>query len=126
VQAFPEALKILSLHGVPKRGGMVHSFNGSTHEAEAYLKLGLHLSIGGPVCRPENQKLHQAVATLPLENMLLETDSPDQPPPRLKGQLNEPSTLWDVAEMIAKIKKLTPEEILDISSQNLEKLLHGK
>jgi len=126
VQAFQEAQKILSLHGVPKRGGMVHSFNGSAHEAEAYLKLGLHLSIGGPVCRPENQKLHQAVQALPVENMLLETDSPDQPPPRLKGQFNEPSTLWDVAEMIAKIKKLTPEEVLDISSQNLEKLLHGK
>lgn len=126
VQAFPEAQKIFDLYGVPSRGGMVHSFNGSAHEAEAYLKRGLHLSIGGPVCRPDNQRLHQAVQILPLENMLVETDSPDQPPPRLKGMLNEPASLWDVAEMIAQIKKMRPEEVLDISSQNLEKLLHGK
>jgi len=126
VQAFDEAEKIFDLYGLPSRRGMVHSFNGSVKEAEAYLNRGLYLSIGGPVCRPENQKLHQSVAILPLENMLLETDSPDQPPPRLKGLMNEPSTLWDVAEMIAKIKKMPAEEILDISSQNLEKLLHGK
>jgi TatD DNase family protein len=126
VQAFQEAEKIFDLYGVPSRGGMIHSFNGSAVQAEAYLKRGFFLSIGGPVCRPDNKKLHQAIQILPLENMLLETDSPDQPPPRLKGQLNEPSSLWDVAEMIAKIKDLTPEEILDISSRNLEKLLHGK
>lgn len=126
VQAFDEAEKIFDLNGIPKRGGMVHSFNGSAPQAESYLKRELFLSIGGPVCRPDNQKLHQAVAMIPMESMLLETDSPDQPPPRLKGQKNEPSSIWDVAEMIAKIKKLQPEEVLDISSQNLEKLLHGK
>ncbi len=126
VRAFSEAKQIFDLHGVPSRGGMVHSFNGSAHEAESYLARGLHLSIGGPVCRPDNQRLHQAVQILPFENLLVETDSPDQPPPRLAGQHNEPLSLWDVAEMIAKIKKSSPEEILDISSRNLEKLLDGK
>jgi TatD DNase family protein len=126
VRAFDEAKRVFDVHGVPTRGGMVHSFNGSAPEAESYLERGLFLSIGGPVCRPENQRLHQAVQILPLENLLLETDSPDQPPPRLASQHNEPSTLWDVAEMIAKIKKSSAEEILDISSRNLEKMLDGK
>jgi TatD DNase family protein len=123
VRAFDEAEKVFQGWGVPSRGGMVHSFNGSAKEAEAYLKMGLHLSIGGPVVRPDNTRLHQAVQILPIEKMLIETDSPDQPPPRLKDTFNEPASLWDVAEMIAKIKKMQPEEILDISSRNLEKLL---
>ncbi len=126
VRAFEETKKIFDLHGVPSKGGMVHSFNGSAHEAESYLERGLFLSIGGPVCRPDNQRLHQAVRILPLEKMLLETDSPDQPPPRLSSSHNEPATLWDVAEMIAQIKKMAVREVLDISSRNLEKLLDGK
>lgn len=125
VRAFEEAQKVLEGWGVPSRGGMVHSFNGSLKEAQYYLGLGLHLSIGGPVVRAENQKLHQAVQIIPMEKLLLETDSPDQPPPQLKDRFNEPASLWDVAEMIAKIKKIPAEEILDISSRNLEKLLYA-
>jgi TatD DNase family protein len=126
VRAFHEAQKIFSIWGVPERGGMVHSFNGSAHEAEAYLKLGLHISIGGPVVRSDNQKLHQAVKIIPLENLLIETDSPDQPPPRLTNAWNRPESLWDVAEMIGGLRDLAAEEILDISSRNLEKLLHDR
>jgi TatD DNase family protein len=123
VRAFDEAQNVFDGWGVPPAGGMVHSFNGSVKEAESYLNRGLHLSIGGPVVRPDNQRLHQAVQIIPLEKLLVETDSPDQPPPQLKDTFNEPKTLWDVAEMIAKIKKVSAEEILDISSRNLEKLL---
>lgn len=123
VRAFEETERIFQFRGQFKRGGMVHSFNGSTKQAEAYLNLGLHLSVGGPVVRPENQRLHQAVRAIPLEKLLIETDSPDQPPPRFSQTFNEPESLWDVAEMIGKLKGLGPEEILDISGQNLRKLL---
>lgn len=123
VQAFDEAIQIFETWGVPSKSGMVHSFNGSLPQAEKYLELGLYLSVGGPVARPDNLKLHQAVQGIPWDRLLLETDSPDQPPPRLKGQLNEPESLWDVAEMIGKLRGKDPAEILDISSQNLRKLL---
>ncbi len=123
VQAFDEAIRILDLFGVPKQRGFVHSFNGSAHQASAYLERNLLLSIGGPVVRPENQRLHQAVQSIPLESLLLETDSPDQPPPSLQGQWNSPESLWQVAEMIGRLKKLPTEEVLDITSQNLRKLL---
>jgi TatD DNase family protein len=123
VQAFEEAQNILDLFGAPQALGFVHSFNGSLPQAEAYLKRGLLLSVGGPVVRPDNQKLHQAVQAIPMDKLLIETDSPDQPPPRLSGQWNRPESLWDVAEMVGRLKKLPPEEVLDISSQNLRKLL---
>lgn len=123
VQAFDDTQRIFDLWGVSKASGMVHSFNGSAKEAEKYLQRDLFLSIGGPVVRPDNQRLQQAVRMIPLEKLLVETDSPDQPPPRLRGTWNEPSSLWDVARMIGQLKNLPAEEVLDISSRNLEKLL---
>lgn len=126
VRAFDEAIQIFDLFAVPSRGGLVHSFNGSAAQAEAYLKKGLHISVGGPLCRPDNQRLKQAVQILPLEKILIETDSPDQPPPSHQtyaGQMNEPATLFEVAGEVAKIKKVSAEEVLDRSSANLRKLL---
>lgn len=123
VRAFDESIQIFETWGVPSKGGLVHSFNGSPKQAEKYLEFGLHLSVGGPLVRPDNTKLHQAVMVIPWDRLLLETDSPDQPPPRFQGQLNEPESIWDVAEMIGKLRKKDPAEILDISSQNLRKLL---
>jgi TatD DNase family protein len=125
VQAFEKAQQIFDLHGVPKASGMVHSFNGSAKQAEAYLKLGLKISVGGPLVRPDNQRLRQAVNEIPMESLLLESDSPDQPPPSHQGQMNEPSTIIEVAEIVAKIKKIPKEEVLDRASQNLRKLLGG-
>lgn len=125
VQAHDEAQRVFDVWGVPRSKGMVHSFNASFAKAEDFLKKGLLLSVGGPVCRRDNQRLHQAVKEIPLEFLLLETDSPDQPPPRYQGHLNPPSSLWDVAQAIAELKSLDPTEILDICSANFRRLFSG-
>lgn len=122
VQAHDDALRVLDVWGVPKAGAIVHSFNGSAGKAKDLLERGLYLSIGGPVARPDNTKLHQAVREIPLEFLLVETDSPDQPPPAFKGQMNPPGSLWDVARAIAQIRGMTPAEILDITSSNFRRL----
>lgn len=125
VQAHDEALRLFDIWGVPASGGLVHSFNGSVQKAQDFLKRGLMLSVGGPVCRPDNQRLHQAVKEIPLESLLIETDSPDQPPPRFKGQMNPPQSLRDVASAIGELKSLDPTEILDICSSNFRRLFSG-
>lgn len=122
VQAHNEALKILDVWGVPPRKGFVHSFNGSFAKAQDFIQRGFLLSVGGPVCRPDNAKLHQAVLQTPLEWLLVESDSPDQPPPRYQGQLNPPSSVWEVARTIGEIKSLDPLEILDITTANFKRL----
>lgn len=122
VQAHEDAIRILDVWGVPAAKGMVHSFNSSAAKAQDFLSRGLYLSVGGPVCRPDNQRLRQAVKEIPLEFLLLETDSPDQPPPAYQNQLNPPASLWDVARAIGEIKKLDPTEILDICSGNFRRL----
>ncbi|WP_413568146.1 TatD family hydrolase [Bdellovibrio sp. HCB117] len=123
VQAHEESLKILDLYGVPKQKGMVHSFNGSGAKAQDFLNRGLYLSIGGPVCRPDNKKLHQAVKEMPLEYLLIESDSPDQPPPAYKDGLNPPESIWEVARTIGELKSLDPLEILDITTGNFHRLI---
>src|SRR5690606_2260609 len=128
VQAHEESLNVLRIWGVPSKKGIVHSFNASWTKAQDFIEMGLALSIGGPLLKPENEKLRQTVRECPLEFLLVETDSPDQPPPQFKGQINPPASLWMVAEEIARLKKMTAPEILDISSSNFQRIfgsLHG-
>lgn len=124
VQAHEEALRVLYMFKPTKVTGMVHSFNSSWGVAQEYLQQGLALSFGGPLARKDNKKLHQTALECPLEYMLLETDSPDQPPEKHKGQLNPLASLWDVASKMAELKKMTPFEILDISTQNFKRIFH--
>jgi TatD DNase family protein len=122
VQAHEESLRIMDVWGVPASKGLVHSFNGSWGKAQDFLKRGLYLSIGGPVVWPQNEKLHQVVKDMPLEFLLLESDSPDQPPPRFKQSLNQPASLWDVAVKIAELREMPATEILEISTENFKRL----
>jgi len=122
VRAFDEAVRVLEVWGVPPRKGMVHSFNGSWPEAEVYLKLGLKISVGGPLIRSKNEKLRQAVREIPMSELLIETDLPDQPGDEWKGQLNPPESLLSVAEEIARLKKLTQADVLHFMEQNFKTL----
>ena len=122
VQAHEEALRILDWWGVPPAGAFVHSFNGSAQKALDFTQRGLYLSVGGPVVRPDNHKLHQAVLQIPPERLLIETDSPDQPPPAFAGVKNPPASLWDVAQKVGELKGMTPSEILDMTSSNFRRL----
>ncbi len=122
VQAHFEAIQVLNTWAVPSRGGFVHSFNGSAQKAQDYLKLGLMISIGGPVCRSDNQRLHQAVKEIPVEMLLIESDSPDQAAIPKEGVLNTPESILEVARTIGMIKSLDPDEILDITTANFKRL----
>lgn len=122
VRAFDQAVRVFEMHGVPASGGMVHSFNGASTEAQVYLDLGLHLSVGGPLLRSNSARLRQALQIIPIEKILLETDSPDQPPPSHQDTFNEPSTLLAVADAVAKIKGLSKIEVLNQCTKNLAKL----
>lgn len=122
VQAHEESLRIMDIWGLPKQKGLVHSFNGTWGKAQDFLNRGFYLSVGGPLCRPENLKLQQAVKEIPLEFLLIESDSPDQAPPVYKGQLNPPVSIWEVARSIGELKSLDPLEILDITTENFKRL----
>lgn len=124
VQAHAQTLKVMDLFGLPDEKGLVHSFNGSLKKAQDYIERGLYISVGGPVCRPDNEKLHQAVRGLPLECLLLESDTPDQGAPAFSGGLNPPESICEVARTIGELKSLDPREILDITTANFKRLFN--
>ena len=102
--------------------GVVHSFAGSEEQAEQLYKLGFMLGIGGPVTYERAQRLRRLVAAMPIEQLLLETDSPDQPDSQWRGQRNEPARLPVVLEAIAALRGESPESIAQATTANAERL----
>jgi TatD DNase family protein len=98
--------------------GVVHSFSGSREQAEALWKLGIHLGIGGPVTYPRASRLRGIVADMPIEWLLLETDSPDQPLHGHQGHRNEPSRLTEVLATVADLRDESCESIARATHRN--------
>ncbi len=138
VQCFSEAILCLNEFGSPPRSGMVHSFTGSWDKAQKFLERGLFLSIGAGLLHPKNRRLEIVVKEMPLEKLLLETDSPDQPPPlgyrpsgpsqfgglveEMPVDRNSPRSLLWVAERVAQLRKVSVQEVLALNTANFQRL----
>lgn len=115
------SIELLERDGPPRRGGVVHSFSGSAEIVPQWLALGFAISFSGSVVRPAAERAQRAAAAVPLDRLLIETDSPDLAPPG-RGPRNEPAALLDVAAALAKIHGSTPEAILVATSANARRL----
>lgn len=121
VQAHDKALQILDVWGQPQRGGLVHAFTGSFDTAEKYIDRGFLISVGGAVTFEKNKKLRDCMQKIPLEYLLIESDSPDQAPEGWQG-LNRSTSIRVIAEKIALIRGLSVLEVLEISTSNFKRL----
>ena len=121
VQAHEKALQIFDLWDAPNRKGFVHAFNGSYEVAKKYIDKGFLISIGGAVSFDKNHKLHDCIQKLPLEYLLLESDSPDQAPVGWLGD-NDSSSLLIIAEKIALIRNLSAFDVLQTATTNFKRL----
>lgn len=104
-------------------GGIIHCFSYGKEIAEEYLKMGLYLGIGGVVTFKNARKLKEVVEYAPLDQLVLETDSPYLSPEPNRGKRNSSLNLPYVAQAIADIKGVTPEQVIRITRENAEKLL---
>ena len=84
--------------------GVVHSFSGSPQQARQLWDLGIHVGIGGPVTYARAQRLRRTVAGLPAEQLLLETDAPDQPGDAHRGERSEPAHLTEICATVAALR----------------------
>jgi TatD DNase family protein len=117
-------LKHLRQHKVC--GGIAHAFNGSHQQADEFIKLGFKLGFGGAMTYSRATKLRELAATLPLESIVLETDSPDIPPQFLeKGLPNEPQNLPRIAQTMADLRGISLEEVAKVTSENARSVLLG-
>lgn len=104
--------------------GVVHSFSGSAEQAAQLHRLGFLLGIGGPVTYARANRLRKLVAGMPLEQLLLETDSPDQPGAAHRGQRNEPAHLLEVLDAIATLRKVPRDDIAAATRDNAVRLFN--
>lgn len=103
--------------------GVIHSYSGSEEQARQLFGMGFMLGIGGPLTYDRAKRLHRLVASMPIEFLLLETDSPDQPDAMHRGQRNEPAHLRLVLETVARLRNSDPDEIASATSANARRLL---
>jgi len=116
-----DLLAVLRATGKRHRG-VVHSFLGDISLAETFLALGLHLGIGGPLTYKKNDVLRDAVRRIPLERILIETDSPYLTPEPFRGKRNEPAYVELVARAIADIKGIEMKDVAERTTSSALRL----
>jgi TatD DNase family protein len=116
-----EVLRILSEQASPV-SGVRHCFDRPWGSAERYLALGLHISLAAAVTRPGYKKLKAAVARVPADRLLVETDCPYQSPASHSGERNEPAFITETIEAAAALRDQTPDEFATLTTANARAL----
>jgi TatD DNase family protein len=119
--AMDECIDIVTHHQSGKLKGVFHCFSGSLKQAQRIVDIGLYLGIGG-VLTYKKSGLADVVSEIPLQHIVLETDSPYLSPVPFRGKRNESSYLRYVIEKLALIKNISVEEIAFVTSANAEKI----
>jgi len=111
-----EAVKPFAKKGLR---GIFHCFSGSKESAEQIISMGFHLGLGG-VLTYKNAGVAEAIAAIPMEWLVLETDAPYLAPVPYRGKTNEPAFMIQVAMKLAEIKKIPLQEVAEITTKNAE------
>lgn len=117
-EAHGDVLAILKETDAASFGGVMHCFSGSLEFALECTKLGLYIALGGPVTFKNAHKPKEVAAGVPLDKLVLETDSPFLTPHPFRGQQNDPSKVRLVAEEIARLRNISLKELADATSSN--------
>ena len=103
--------------------GVMHSFTGDIELAEQCLELGLYISFAGMVTFKNNPELREVAKRIPLDRILIETDSPYLSPEPLRGRRpNEPERVIHILNCLAETRNVEPEELADATTENAKRL----
>jgi TatD DNase family protein len=117
-----DAAQLLRGEGEGRLRGVIHCFTGNYEAARAYLDIGFYISFTGIITFKNADALRDVVRNVPLERMLVETDSPYLTPVPHRGKRNEPAYVRYVAETIAGVKGLSLEEVARGTTRNVREL----
>lgn len=109
-----------------KPKGVLHCYSGSAEMAKEVLKMGMYIGLGGAVTFKNAVKPVEVAEMIPLDRLLLETDCPYMAPVPMRGKRNNSAYISYVAEKIADIKGVSPQELLDITAENTKNLFNIK
>jgi TatD DNase family protein len=115
--SFAIAIGVIREMNEPRLKGVFHCFGGSVEQARQAADLGFYLGIGG-IITYKNSGLQKVVEETSLDQLVLETDAPYLPPVPYRGQRNESAYIPLIAQKIAELKRVTVEEVADITTRN--------
>lgn len=121
-----DTLAILRNGHAERCGGVIHCFTEDLEFAEQAMDLGFYISVSGIVTFRQATALKEVVKQLPLERLLIETDSPYLAPVPHRGKQNQPAYVVEVASYIAQLKGISLGEVAEATTANFRKLFLGK
>lgn len=120
-EAHLDTLEILKKYN-KNSTAIMHCFSGSLEFARECIKEGIYIALGGVVTFKNAKKTKEVAKNIPLEYLLLETDDPYLAPVQFRGKENQPMYVKYVAEEIANLRGITPEEVAKTSTENAKKI----
>ncbi len=121
-EAEEDTFNIIKETNAKEVGGVIHCFGGSAEMAVEYVKLGFYIGVGGVVTYKNGKKLKRVVEQIPLEHLLIETDSPYLAPVPKRGKRNDSTNLVYVIKQIAELKGIDYDEVVKVTRDNGMKL----
>lgn len=121
-EAAQDTIRIMQEEGARQIGGVMHCFTESLEVAEQAIALGFYISFSGIITFKNATNLKQVAQHIPLECMLVETDSPYLAPVPFRGKTNQPAYVKYVAEEIARLRGITLEEMAQATTHNFFQL----
>lgn len=122
--AHEDIMKIMREEHYDGSRGILHCFSGSVEMAREFIKMGFLISLGGPVTFKKSKTPKLVASEIPLEYILIETDSPYLTPEPFRGKRNESAYVKYVAEEIARIKNISVEEVAEQTNRNFKRLFN--
>jgi len=121
--AWDDCLALIEQHWRPTGlAGILHCFTGTLDHAKRGLDMGFLISFAGNSTYPKTQNIREVAKEIPLDRMLIETDSPFLAPQPYRGKRNEPAYVVEVAKTLATVRNLAPEEIAAATAANFRRL----
>lgn len=120
--ASTDTIRLMREEGAAEVGGVMHCFTETQAVAEQALELDFYISLSGIVTFKSAKDLQEVARHLPIERMLIETDSPYLAPTPHRGKMNQPGYVRHVAEFIATLRGISVEEVARATTENFHKL----
>ena len=122
--AAKDTYDIMTAQKAQEIGGVIHCYSYSAEMALDYVKMGFYIGIGGVVTFKNGKKMKEVAQAVPIDRILLETDSPYLAPEPNRGKRNSSLNIPYIAAQIAQIKGMEYEEVVNITNQNARRLFH--
>lgn len=117
-----DTIRLLKEHKAEHTSGVLHCFTESLEMARAAIELGFYISISGIVTFKSATELQEVVKNIPLDRLLIETDSPWLAPVPYRGKQNQPGYVLEVAEFVAQLKGVSADELARVTTENFYNL----